>query len=201
MAYITGSKEFWSLELQVSPATLVPRPETELLVDYALREIPRNADWPILDLGTGSGAIALAIARERPGCFVTAVDASADALAVAKNNAQALGLANVLCIEGDWTAPVADQKFRVIVSNPPYVAEGDAALEALAAEPDVALTSGADGLDAIRQLAHECAESSPTMDCCCWNTVTTSGTPWPRFWPNMDGVTSPALTITLATHE
>jgi release factor glutamine methyltransferase len=157
MAYITGSKEFWSLELQVSPATLVPRPETELLVDYALREIPRKAAWSILDLGTGSGAIALAIAKERPGCFVTAVDASADALAVAKNNAHALGLANVVCVEGDWTAPVTDQEFRVIVSNPPYVAVGDAALEALAAEPDVALTSGADGLDAIRRLAHECA--------------------------------------------
>ncbi|MGI9199793.1 MAG: peptide chain release factor N(5)-glutamine methyltransferase [Woeseiaceae bacterium] len=157
MAYITGSKEFWSLELQVSPATLVPRPETELLVDHALREIPRKADWAILDLGTGSGAIALAIAKERPGCFVTAVDASADALAVAKNNALTLELANVICVEGDWTAPVADQAFRVIVSNPPYVAEDDAALQALAAEPDIALTSGADGLDAIRQLARDCA--------------------------------------------
>jgi release factor glutamine methyltransferase len=156
MAYISGTKEFWSLELQVSPATLVPRPETELLVDHALREIPRKAEWEILDLGTGSGAIAIAIASERPGCNVTAVDASADALAVARNNAQMLNFGNVTCIEGDWTAPVADRQFRVIASNPPYVAEGDDALQALLAEPDLALTSGADGLDAIRQLSKDC---------------------------------------------
>ena len=128
MAYITGTREFWSLELQVSPATLVPRPETELLVDYALREIPRKADWNVLDLGTGSGAIAIAIASERPLCNVIAVDASAEALAVARNNAQQHNLGNVSCELGDWTGPVADRKFQVILSNPPYVAEGDAAL-------------------------------------------------------------------------
>ncbi|MGI9220218.1 MAG: peptide chain release factor N(5)-glutamine methyltransferase [Woeseiaceae bacterium] len=158
MAYITGTKEFWSLELQVSPATLVPRPETELLVDHALREIPRKVDWKVLDLGTGSGAIAIAIAKERPGCVVTAVDASAEALAVAQANVRALNLPNVSCVEGDWTAPVADQRFRIIVSNPPYVAEGDDALDALAAEPDLALTSGEDGLDAIRRLAGDCRD-------------------------------------------
>lgn len=156
MAYITGTREFWSLELQVSPATLVPRPETEMLVDYALREIPRKADWNILDLGTGSGAIAVAIASERPLCNVVAVDSSADALAVARNNAQQHNLGNVVCQLGDWTEPVTRQQFQVILSNPPYVAEDDAALEDLAAEPDLALTSGKDGLDAIRRLSQEC---------------------------------------------
>ena len=156
LAYITGSKEFWSLELQVSPATLVPRPETELLVELALREIPREAEWQILDLGTGSGAIAVAIASERPGCEVTAVDASADALSIAKQNVRHLDLHNVSCLQGDWTAPVADRIFNIIVSNPPYVADGDAALEALKAEPNMALVSGGDGLDSIRRLAQDC---------------------------------------------
>jgi release factor glutamine methyltransferase len=156
LAYITGSKEFWSLELQVSPATLVPRPETELLVELALREIPRNAEWQILDLGTGSGAIAVAIASERLACEVTAVDASADALLIAQQNVRQLDLPNVSCLQGDWTAPVADRVFNVIVSNPPYVAAGDAALEALKAEPNMALVSGGDGLDSIRQLARDC---------------------------------------------
>ena len=157
MAYITGSKEFWSLELQVSPATLVPRPETELLVELALREIPRRAAWQILDLGTGSGAIALAVARERPGCEVTAVDRSEDALTIAQQNVRSLDLSNVTCVQGDWTAPVADKTFQVILSNPPYVAAGDAALVALSAEPDLALVSGSDGLDAIRILSHDCS--------------------------------------------
>ncbi len=156
IAYITGSKEFWSLDLQVSPATLVPRPETELLVELALREIPRDAAWQILDLGTGSGAIAIAIASERPGCDVTAVEASADALTIAQQNVRQLDLPNVHCLLGDWTAPVADRSFNVIVSNPPYVAAGDAALAALTAEPDMALVSGDDGLDAIRRLSRDC---------------------------------------------
>jgi release factor glutamine methyltransferase len=156
LAYITGSKEFWSLELQVSPATLVPRPETELLVELALREIPRNAKWQILDLGTGSGAIAVAIASERTGCEVTAIDASVDALMIAQQNARQLDLPNVSCLLGDWTTPVADRTFDVIVSNPPYVADGDAALDALRAEPDMALVSGGDGLNCIRKLSQDC---------------------------------------------
>ena len=156
MAYITGTKEFWSLELQVTSATLVPRPETELLVEYALREIPRKAEWQVLDLGTGSGAIAVAIARERPGCDVTAVDASAEALTIAQQNVRQLDLPNVTCIEGDWTAPVTGRSFHIILSNPPYVAAGDAALAALSAEPDLGLVAGADGLDSIRLLAHDC---------------------------------------------
>jgi len=156
MAYITGTKEFWSMELIVSPATLVPRPETELLVDIALREIPRRADWPILDLGTGSGAIALAIARERQLCQLTAVDISADALAVARQNANQLTISNIDFLQGDWTAPVAGQQFKVIVSNPPYVSCHDKALETLRAEPVDALQAGEDGLESINKLARDC---------------------------------------------
>ena len=156
MAYITGSKEFWSMELVVSPATLVPRPETELLVDIALRDIPRKAEWQILDLGTGSGAIALAIARERALCSITAVDISAEALTVARENANRNTIGNVEFREGDWTAPVVDRKFRVVVSNPPYVCAGDEALDALRAEPLSALAAGADGLEAITVLARDC---------------------------------------------
>jgi len=156
MAYITGNKEFWSMELAVSPATLVPRPETELLVDIALRDIPRKAEWQILDLGTGSGAIALAIARERALCSITAVDISAEALAVARENANRNTIGNVEFVEGDWTEPVADRKFRVVVSNPPYVCAGDEALESLRAEPLSALAAGEDGLDAITVLARDC---------------------------------------------
>lgn len=156
MAYITGTREFWSMELIVSPATLVPRPETELVVDIALREVPRKAEWQILDLGTGSGAIALALARERQLCHVTAVDVSADALSVARQNANELSIANVEFLEGNWTEPVAGQTFNIIASNPPYVACGDTALDSLRAEPATALTSGADGLDAIRILARDC---------------------------------------------
>jgi len=156
MAYITGIKEFWSLELMVSPATLVPRPETEILVDRALREIPRDADWRILDLGTGSGAIALAIASDRQLCDVTAVEISAEALAVAQQNARQLNISNVTFLEGSWTEPVSGQQFKVICSNPPYVATGDEALAKLAAEPRLALTSGDSGLDAIESLARDC---------------------------------------------
>lgn len=156
MAYITGVREFWSLELNVSPATLVPRPETELLVDLALREIPRDAQWQILDLGTGSGAIAVAIAHERRRCQVTAVDNSAAALTVARENVRQLDLANVACLEGHWTEPVAGQQFNIIVSNPPYVRMDDAALVALHSEPSAALVAGKDGLDAIRILARDC---------------------------------------------
>ena len=156
MAYITGTKEFWSHELLVSPATLVPRPETELLVDLALREIPRKAQWQVLDLGTGSGAIAIAIAGERKMCEVTAVDISDAALAVARENVRALALGNVALKAGNWTEPVREQRFDVIVSNPPYVRSDDAALLALRHEPQAALAAGEDGLDAIRVLAGDC---------------------------------------------
>lgn len=153
IAYITGVQEFWSHRLQVTPATLVPRPETELLVDLALREIPADADWEIADLGTGSGAIAIAIAAERPLCQVTATDLSPEALAVATENARAASLANISFRCGDWTQPLAGTRFDLIVSNPPYVEADDAALAALQHEPASALAAGPDGLDDIRALA------------------------------------------------
>ncbi|MCH7821524.1 MAG: peptide chain release factor N(5)-glutamine methyltransferase [Proteobacteria bacterium] len=156
MAYITGFKEFWSLELVVSPATLVPRPETEILVSLALQAIPRQAEWQVLDLGTGCGAIAVVIASERRNCEITAVDSSVDAIAVARQNVRQLDLSNVTCLDGDWTDPVQNRQFKVILSNPPYVRADDAALESLRAEPRKALVAGADGLDAIRILANDC---------------------------------------------
>lgn len=157
LAYITGKKEFWSLNLVVGPDTLVPRPETELLVELALRHLPRRGEAKVADLGTGSGAVALAIARERPNCLVTGTDISEAALAVARENARQLELPNVAFAEGDWTAPVAEGGFDLIVSNPPYIRCGDPALEGLKYEPPIALSSGADGLDAIRILARDCA--------------------------------------------
>ena len=157
MAYITGTREFWSMELAVSPATLVPRPETEILVDKVLARIPRKAGWSILDLGTGSGAIALAIARERPLCDITAVDVSAEALGIAQLNARELAIPNVSFVESDWVAEVRDRQFDVVVSNPPYVRDDDKALQALASEPRRALAAGPDGLDALRMLARDCS--------------------------------------------
>ncbi len=157
VAYIAGTREFWSHELLVSPATLVPRPETELLVDLALQKIPRNAGWQILDLGTGSGAIAIAVASERPLCEVTATDRSADALAIAAENIRQTELANVSFVVGDWIAPVLGRRFNIIVSNPPYVNDDDEALLKLRHEPRTALAAGADGLNALRVLAVDCA--------------------------------------------
>ena len=156
MSYISGIQEFWSRELIVSPATLIPRPETELLVELALREVPRQAESQILDLGTGSGAIAIAIASERPLSHVTATDISEDALAVAAENVRQNDLANITCLTGRWCEPVAGRAFDLIVSNPPYVREDDEALQKLRHEPLSALASGADGLRDIRLLAVEC---------------------------------------------
>lgn len=153
LAYITGEREFWSMNLMVSPATLVPRPETELLVERALMFIGRKGNMRILDLGTGSGAIALALARERPLCDVVAIDTFPEALAIARQNARQLDIANVAFLCGDWLDPVSGQVFDLVVSNPPYVCAGDAALEKLRHEPLAALVSGPDGLDAIRHIA------------------------------------------------
>ncbi len=158
MAYITGTREFWAHEFTVSPATLVPRPETEILVRLALAEIPHDAAWQVLDLGTGSGAIAVSIACERPSSRVTAVDVSEDALAVARENANALASGNVECLQGSWTDPVRGRSFEVIVSNPPYVRSGDEALSDLGHEPQSALVAGEDGLDALRVLAADCRD-------------------------------------------
>ena len=157
-AYIVGTREFWSHELLVSPATLIPRPESELLVELALRESPRKAECNLLDLGTGSGAIAIAIASERLLCEICAVDNSPGALAIARENARQLSLGNITFFEGSWTQPVRDRKFDVIVANPPYVRADDPALARLRYEPLEALASGQDGLDAIRVLAVECVD-------------------------------------------
>ena len=150
ITYITGHKEFFGLSLQVDARVLDPRPDTETLVEWALTLLPADHALRVLDLGTGSGAVALAIQHERPSCQVTAVDASADALAVARSNAQQLGLP-VQCVLSHWMNGVAGT-FDVIVSNPPYVAEGDPHLAHLTHEPLQALASGADGLDDIRRI-------------------------------------------------
>jgi release factor glutamine methyltransferase len=146
LAYLTGTREFWSLVLDVSKDVLVPRPETELLVEWGLTLAPRS----VLDIGTGSGAIALALASELPDARVAATDISAAALRIARANARRLRL-EVQFAEGALYAPV-DGAFELIVSNPPYVADGDPHLADLTFEPAIALTSGADGLDALRAI-------------------------------------------------
>jgi len=158
IAQMTGRQAFWSLELRITPDVLIPRADTELLVERALAVLPPDAAVRVADLGTGSGAIALAIASERPLAGIVAVDSSAAALDVARSNARSLGLsARVQCVLGDWFAPLGDQRFdepgfHAIVSNPPYLAAGDPHLQQgdLRFEPRAALVSGSDGLDAIR---------------------------------------------------
>jgi len=153
VAYLLGEKAFAGLTLQVDARVLVPRPDTEVLVEWVLDTLPpAGTGTPrLLDLGTGSGAIALAVAARRADVAVTATDASAEALAVAQANAQRLGLP-VHFAQGPWLAAVPGQRFDVIASNPPYIAEGDHHLAALTHEPIGALTAGPDGLDDIRQI-------------------------------------------------
>jgi release factor glutamine methyltransferase len=158
LAYLTGRREFWSLDLEVTPDVLVPRPETELAVERVLAALGDGGRPAVLDLGTGSGAIALAVAHERPHAAVTATDVSAAALAIAKRNATRLGLRNLRFLEGSWFDPLAGSRFDVIASNPPYVAAGDPALATLAHEPRVALLGGTDGLAAIEAIV--CAAPS-----------------------------------------
>lgn len=155
VAHILGRRGFWSFDLIVTGDTLVPRPETELLVEQALQRLPKAGDTRVLDLGTGSGAIALAIASERPRARVTAIDASSGALGVAQKNAARLALANLRFLQGDWFSPVAGERFEVVVSNPPYIADDDPHLLQgdLRFEPRSALASGRDGLDDIRRIA------------------------------------------------
>ena len=138
----------------MSPATLIPRPETERLVELALERLPDDRPLRVADLGTGSGAIALALASERPLAQVVATDLSGDALRVAQANAETNRIANVAFRQGSWLAPLAGQRFDLIASNPPYIADGDPHLMQgdLRYEPPAALSSGADGLDAIREI-------------------------------------------------
>lgn len=157
IAHLTGVREFWSLPLEVTADTLIPRPETELLVERALALIPANAGWRIADLGTGTGAVALAIAGERPDCALVATDRSAAALAVAARNACRLGITNVSLVQADWCHGLAAAAFDLVVANPPYVAAGDPHLERgdLRFEPPTALVAGPEGLDAIRLIVEQ----------------------------------------------
>lgn len=157
IAYILGMREFYGLPLKTTPATLIPRPDTETLVEAALAKVSQHESLKVLDLGTGTGAIALAIAQNRPNAQVTAVDFSTEALSVAQENAQNLGLVRVRLMQSDWFASLQGEKFDVIVSNPPYIAENDEHLKQgdLRFEPITALASGEDGLNDIRRIIQE----------------------------------------------
>jgi release factor glutamine methyltransferase len=156
VAYLTGTREFWSLPLKVTPAVLVPRPETEILVELALQLLPLHEERSVLDLGTGSGAIALALASERPRAQLTGVDISPSALDVARDNSRALGL-SIDWRLGSWFDAVRGERFDLVVANPPYVAAADRALEALSAEPTLALVAGPTGLEAIGAIVAQAA--------------------------------------------
>lgn len=156
IAYLVGVREFYGREFRVSPAVLIPRPETELLVDLGLEKLAALERPRILDLGTGSGALGITLALERQDADVMAVDASAAALGVASENAKALG-ATIRLVESDWFSALRGESFDLIVANPPYVAESDPHLEQgdVRFEPRAALAAGADGLDALRRIAAE----------------------------------------------
>jgi release factor glutamine methyltransferase len=160
VAYLTGEREFWSLPLTVTADTLIPRPETETLVAQALQRIPAGRPQLLADLGTGSGAIALAIARERPQCRIIATDISPAAIAVASGNARRLGLHTITFHTGNWCEPLAGMQLDMIVSNPPYIAENDPHLETgdIRFEPRTALAAGPQGMDELRRIA-QCAAS------------------------------------------
>ena len=155
IAYLIGSRGFWSMDLQVSKDTLIPRPETELLVELALGlQLPKNSDG--LDLGTGTGAIALALASERPDMNFVAVDSQSGAVSLANKNCQALGLANVEIFQSDWfdSVQLTEDQFDLIVSNPPYISATDPHLQQgdVRFEPNTALVSGIDGLDDLKKI-------------------------------------------------
>jgi release factor glutamine methyltransferase len=159
VAYITGRREFWSLQLTVTPATLIPRPETELVVEQVLAHITADATLHIADLGTGSGAIALAVAHARPHCRVIATDISDAALQVARENARRLGATNVEFRGGDWFQPLNGQRVQVLCCNPPYLRRDDPHLAGgdLSHEPATALVAGVNGLEAIHVVVQDAA--------------------------------------------
>ncbi|HSQ05203.1 MAG TPA: peptide chain release factor N(5)-glutamine methyltransferase [Burkholderiales bacterium] len=154
VAYIVGEREFYGRSFRVSPDVLIPRPETELLVELALAHMPLEEKYDVLDLGTGSGCVALTLAAERPRIRVTAVDISDPALNVAKANARALSISNVCFLLSDWFAALDDVRVELIVANPPYVADADPHLAKgdVCFEPPLALCGGADGLSALRTI-------------------------------------------------
>jgi release factor glutamine methyltransferase len=155
MAYLLGLKEFWSLEFIVNEHTLIPRPETELLVELSLSVLPKNEHCVIADLGVGSGAVAIALAYERPHWQVFGTDISFEALEVAKQNIIKHAVGNVFLLQTDWCSGLPNGLFHAIVSNPPYIASGDTHLEQLRYEPARALVSGRDGLDDMRRIIRE----------------------------------------------
>lgn len=164
IAYILGKQEFWSLELITTPATLIPRPETEVLVEIALKKLAavssdsfNPSSIAVADLGTGTGAIALALASEHPEWKIVATDQSSEALAIAKLNAKQLGINNVEFYQGSWCFALTHHQFTAIISNPPYIAEHDVHLSQgdLPYEPKSALVSGEDGLAAIREIIEQ----------------------------------------------
>ena len=194
VAYIVGEKEFYGLPITVTPAVLIPRPETELLVDLALQR-PFTA---VADLGTGSGAIALALKSERPAARVVAVEASVAALEVARRNAVRLGL-EVEWRHGRWCEPLGGEHYELIVANPPYVAEGDPHLTSLGYEPRQALVAGADGLGAIRTLVAQAPaylarggwlliEHGLGQDGAVRRLLTAAGLEEGRTWPDLAGI-------------
>lgn len=160
VAYLVGEREFWSLPVGVTPATLIPRPETEILVATALEILPSGEHLEVADLGTGSGAIALAIAHERPACRILASDISAAALEVAARNARRLGLNNIEFVKGGWCEALGEQQFDLIVSNPPYIPRHDGHLERgdVRFEPPGALAAGDEGMDDLARIAR-CARA------------------------------------------
>lgn len=164
LAYLVGEREFHGLALRVTPAVLVPRPETELLVDWGLELLREQPGAAVADLGTGSGAIALAVKHGAPAAQLTATDSSATALAVARASAERLALA-VEWLQGDWWAPLAGRRFDLVLANPPYIAEGDPHLADLTHEPAGALSPGGDGLGALRAIV---AGAAAHLQPCGW---------------------------------
>ena len=155
IAYLTGHQPFWTMDLIVTKDTLIPRPETECLIEWVLKHFSVENNLTVADLGTGTGAIAIALALEKPRWEMDATDLSSDALTIAKKNAETYDIKNITFYEGDWCDALPNKKYDVIISNPPYIAEHDAHLEKLQFEPQSALISGMNGLNAIEKIVHQ----------------------------------------------